>query len=611
LIEKSALTSANIFISIIMNSCDLRSLSSCFFAVIFLAVIPVFAQSPPNPNALKQVDSDVVHRDTLWNSYRIEQEIKQFRNQPAGVVISTPQLPPELLDEKSDQKILKINNVIFFPQPATVKSEELHAIAQKYINREKVSIRDLYLMLTEIDSLFDARRVVGRAVLPIQNIENGVVRIQIVEGKIGEKIIEEKRQAIPIIDHYRVKDGLVEEETLFGKYFVKKHFQMQTGNILNLKKLEEDILQFNRKYRTQLLAVLEPGGDTGESNLKLTAVSPQMLSAGYFLDNSGRNTSGKIRNGMFMQTQSVLGLDEMIYFSFDKTDGTEYVSIFADAPITKFGTYAEFSVGYGTPETLYGDFAALKINGMSRRYRPGFRQSLINSKKRKIDLSFAVENYFSETRFDTQTNYGEDLTGYTIGISDIRRFDKFILAGSMSYQTGNAGIKSWNGIAFDKRSQKYHILNSSLTGVWYPNKKWTLVAKLNGQWALSDLAQSRVYQIGGMATIRGVQEGLMSAESGYLLNLEARRLLHQCKQCRLDVFSFFDHGGVFNRVRPAGIKSADYLSSIGVGFSFSLNRYFSFSGGYGEPLWIDESHKAEYLKTLKHGNAYFTLQATF
>ncbi|MDR0609497.1 MAG: hypothetical protein LBG58_05260 [Planctomycetaceae bacterium] len=573
----------------------------------FLTTTPLIAQTLPT-----STDAETIHRDNLWNNYRIEQEIRQFRNQPTGIAISTPQLPPQLLDEKSDQKILKLNDVLFFPLPKSIALEELQAIAQKYIRQEKVSIRDLYQMLTEIDALFDARHIVGRAVLPVQNIENGVVHVQIIEGKIEKTIIEEKRQAIPFIDHYRNKDGFVEEKTPFGKHFIKKHFPIPKDKTLNLKELENEILKFNRKYRTQLIAELEPGDEIGGSNLKLTAVVPQMLSGGYFLDNSGRNTSGKIRNGAFILTQSVLGMDEMVYCSFDKTEGTEYISLFAEVPITRFGTYAELSANYGTPETLYGDFAALNINGMSRRYRPALRQTLFNSKNRKTDLSLAVESYVSETRFDTQINYAEKLTAYNLGISDIRRTKKSVFASSLSLQMGNAGIKSFDGNVLSPYFYRhYYLLNASLTSVLYPNKKWTFIGKLNGQWALSDLVQSRIYQIGGMATVRGVREGLMSAESGYLLNLEARRMLYQYKQNRLEVFGFFDHGGVFNRTHPANIESADYLSSLGLGITFNWNKYFSFTAGYGKPQWIKASHKEEYRKALKNGNGYFALQATF
>ncbi|MDR1268492.1 MAG: hypothetical protein LBK82_03100 [Planctomycetaceae bacterium] len=156
--------------------CPIRS--SIILWLLFFATVPLVAQTLPTPT-----DAETVHRDNLWNNYRIEQEIRQFRNQPTGVTISTPQLPPQLLDEKSDQKVLTLNDVIFFPLPKSIALEELQAIAQKYIRLEKISIRDLYQMLTEIDALFDTRHIVGRAVWPVQNIENGVVRIQIIEGK--------------------------------------------------------------------------------------------------------------------------------------------------------------------------------------------------------------------------------------------------------------------------------------------------------------------------------------------------------------------------------------------------------------------------------------------
>ena len=48
---------------------------------------------------------------------------------------------------------------------------------ERYTSEEKISLRDLYEMLTEIDKLFDERNVLGRAVLPAQEVEDGIVRV--------------------------------------------------------------------------------------------------------------------------------------------------------------------------------------------------------------------------------------------------------------------------------------------------------------------------------------------------------------------------------------------------------------------------------------------------
>ena len=179
--------------------------------------------------------------------------------------------------------------------------------------------------------------------------------------------------------------------------------------------------------------------------------------------------------------------------------------------------------------------------------------------------------------------------------------------------------------------------------VWYPNTKWTLILRGNGNAALSDLPQSQVFQIGGMATVRGTPEGMMSGESGYLMVAEARRLVwggcgsksccsdngyddESCssmrrkslseyfrydwkKHSRAEIFTFIDHGGVFHR-NPEW-HSSDFLTSIGVGGTVNLGRHCSLSGGYGQPIFRDGAQLENQRNQLRDGNAFFTAKVMF
>ncbi len=576
-----------------------------FFAMtcVFALCAGLHAQGPATPG------SEAVHHENLWNNYRIEQEIRQFHEQPSGTTISSPQLPPPLLDDKSDEKVFQLNEVVFDQLPRSISKHELDAIADRYIAMGQVSLRDLYTILTEIDVLFDARHVVGRAVLPVQDVENGVLHIQIVEGRVGRVTVAHKRQPLPIFER---QNELVSIRRPFADRFVRKNFYFPQGSVLNTKTLEEEILKFNRKYRTQLLAELEPGEMLGSSNLKLTALAPQPVSGGYYVDNSGRESSGKIRNGAFVQLQDILGADESFFASYDETAGTSYLTMFGEAPVTSFGTSLEMSYDYGAPQTIYGPFADLNITGTSRRYRPGVRQLIFNSENRKTDLSLLVENYESHTWFDGFLNYHEKLTGYTIGLSDLYRTKYSVQYFSFGWQLGNSGYMTGNLPPDDYRYDHFHILQSSWTKIWYPNKCWTFLAKANGQWALTPLTQSRIFQIGGMATVRGIAEGLMTGDSGYYLNFEGRRHLFDVgNKGRIEAFGFFDQGGVFHRDQPVSTSPSDFLFSIGAGLNMTWSRYVTATVGYGEPLFTAESHKDEYREKLRHGNAYFTVRVQY
>ena len=248
---------------------------------------------------------------------------------------------------------------------------------------------------------------------------------------------------------------------------------------------------------------------------------------------------------------------------------------------------------------------------MSKRYRPAIRQLVHNTKEQKTDVSFQLESFNSDSRFDDIVNYREEVTCFTFGISDIYRKEKTVRFFSMSVQTGCAGVGS-NPIWDDFTYSDYSLLQGGLTKVWYPDENWTYLAKFNGQYGFHRLSQSRVFQIGGMATVRGTPEGLMTGDSGYVASFEARRRLTEGHhKVGVEAFGFFDHGGVFNRVYPVDDHPSDFLFSIGTGFNINWSRYVTSTIGYGQPLFTAESHREQYREKLRHGNAYFTVRAQF
>jgi len=569
-----------------------------------------FAQSPQS-----DADAEAVHRGQLWERYRIERQIQQSQQPQPGVQISSPQLyppRPTLPDEQVTARIFKLNQVVFDNLPASISPEELQEIADRYIFREGVSIQDIYELVGEIDSLFDARHVIGRAVIPVQDVAGGVLRIQIIEAKIGAIKIEGKRQKYPFID--RKEEILVPAWRPFREFFVRRQIRSSPGEPLSVKKLEEEVLRYDRLFRSQLLVELEPGEEMGTSNLKLTVIEPQPITVGVFADNSGRETSGEYRMGTFFQLQSLLGLDEQVFLSFDKTRGNTSWFVAGEMPITPWGTSVEMSFNRGEPKTISGPYEILNITGLSERYRLGLRQNMMNSPKHKIDAVASVETYKSTTWFDKIPNYKEKLTGYTLGMDGIHYYEKSSLFSSLSFMTGRAGVAT--RVAFGDESFAYanfSLFRGSLAHVWnFFGTDWTWVGRLNGQWALTDLPQSQYFQIGGMATVRGAPEALMSAESGYVASGEVRyQILTTPGSGRLDVFGFLDHGGIFYRESPPGMRSDGYLASVGAGLTFMMGRHLAATVGYGQPIFKEMSNQDRFKEELNSGKVFFTVRLQF
>ncbi|GHT38944.1 hypothetical protein FACS189427_13200 [Planctomycetales bacterium] len=156
--------------------------------------------------------------------------------------------------------------------------------------------------------------------------------------------------------------------------------------------------------------------------------------------------------------------------------------------------------------------------------------------------------------------------------------------------------------------------------------------RVNGSASLTDIPQSQQFQIGGQATVRGHDEGLLNGDSGILVTAEARynfwnnsRLHYNpynpifskqnlkrelCEGSRADVFLFFDNGGVFYRIHPADSGSYDNLASIGTGTLLTLGKHFSAILGYGQPIFTDGASE-QYRSTMRHGNFFMNVRSMF
>jgi hemolysin activation/secretion protein len=565
-----------------------------------------FAQESVSP-AQDQTASESIRVQQSIERYRIEQKIQQATAPLPKFKVTSPQPPPPDIEGKSREEIFKLNDVIFEPEPKGVKLDKLQAIAADYINKGKVSIYDLYEMVIRIDALFDEKHILGRAGLPVQDVENGTVKVEIIEGRESDRNITTVAPSyFGMGNTFFSRDNdkaKVLSHRAFGEYFVRHQFRFSDKSSSNIQKLENEMLRYNRTFNSWISAKLEPGDENGEVTLNLTRSLPQLLSGGY-----------------------------------DKTEGTSSLSMRGDIPISPFGTSFEMSYYHGVPKTISGPFAALLINGDSKQYRPGLRQILVNEEKHRLDAALHYEDYDSRTYFDKALNYAEKHDAWTIGLEYSGQ--QHVSTAGFSFITGHAKtlaipspdyadsdfkllkmslMKVWSATEksdtdVPKSNKKcFQLCTKLISAVWSPGKS-TLILRGNAGVALSDLPQSQFFQIGGMSTVRGTPEALVSGDTGYLSVAEYRRLIWSAKGNKsyfsgsdVQVFAFFDHGGVFGRDNP------DFLSSFGGGGKMRIGRNFYLTALYGIPVLTDKASEIykDQLKPWSLKNLSFSFGVSF
>src|SRR5580658_8262351 len=117
-----------------------------------------------------------------------------------------------------------------------------------------------------------------RAIIPAQNIRDGVVRIQIIEARYGE---------IALDNHSRVVDPLL-QATLAP---------LQSGHAISDAPLNHALLLLADIPGVALVATLMPGEMVGTSDLQVQTAATPAVTGNVALDNDGNRYTGRVRLG--------------------------------------------------------------------------------------------------------------------------------------------------------------------------------------------------------------------------------------------------------------------------------------------------------------------------
>src|SRR5690606_36690362 len=133
-------------------------------------------------------------------------------------------------------------------------------------------VDELYAMVAELDALYEAKGYVGRAVLPPQTIADGVVEVQLIEGRIHQIVVSGN-------DRTRTE-------------FITKRLGLAPGDFVDLNKMAYGLAVFKTTYVVALLVELQPGAEFGTTHYVVSAQEPMNDRFTFRIDNGGRSLTG-------------------------------------------------------------------------------------------------------------------------------------------------------------------------------------------------------------------------------------------------------------------------------------------------------------------------------
>ena len=515
----------------------------------------------PAPGAEAAADSAIQSLDKdLLERYLKEEKLKKLA--PEKPVISLPE-QGKAMSGASDVKNIKVNR--FEVNPSEIlESTAIKAVLEPYENKQ-VSLKDLFDAVNALNVLYETKGAkTSRAILPPQDVKDGIVKIRLIEARVSE-----------------VK---VSATTYVNKNFVSDRIKQKSGDLVSVAKLETDLIRYNALYESKLSASIAAGAKVGTTDISIEVKEPKPFQFVTFADNAGRDTVGIGRIGAIFTGKNLVGDNDNLQVVVTGSEGTKSFGMTYSIPITNDDMRLETSFNAGAIEIIEGPFVPLNITGSSRDVTVGIAQPFSVNINRQWTAYGRLSARNSVSEFDGYVQQDTDLKVISVGVSGEAHYDDY--AWSLDNNL-NFGTKELGG----EEAFTYYRANASFMEQVSP--KTTMLARAGLQYSASEIVPSgEQFQIGGLNTVRGFSEGLLSGRNGYFTSLEMRHVLINSAPTEetnnlahsVQGLVFFDHGGAFPYIPGQSITKDDYLTSAGVGLIVDIGTRFNARVSVGYPM---------------------------
>lgn len=473
--------------------------------------------------------------------------------------------------------------------------EEIEPIITKYAGKN-LFISDIQQMIDELNNLYAQKGfVTAKAYLPEQQVQNGAIFVDLIESRIG---------SVTIKDNKWTKSN-----------YISDRIPQEQGQLFDIVKLEQDVLDFNRYNEgIKLSANLKAGQAAGTTDIELSADESFPFHIIGMMDNMGRKTTGSLRGGPMLVADSLFGYRDRMALGSYFSRGA--VSPFFDynIPVNKY----DGRVGFGYSGTM-----ATVMSGLYRDWGLKSRShvySLYYTQPIKRTPGFELKGYGSLNykRARTTANILEpyihdgllskdEVTSVDIGLNMRKDTARGIwyLNQDLSYAAPLFDDDS-NYIKYSGSMLRLHDFSHGVIGQVRANYQ---VIPNNRYIPYLDQ-----FMTGGLATVRGYSEGTLMGKNGYLTSAElifpflpreitsprsGEKIPFIGKYVKGAVFA--DHAGVFPQA-GTGYDGSYFLASVGMGLRVQLPGDLSARLYWGYPL-VNNAYEYD----RKYGRFHFEL----
>lgn len=490
-----------------------------------------------------------------------------------------------------------------------IPDQDLSELTVPLIGR-RVSLGELRETARAITRWYRRRGyVTSRAFIPAQSVEEGRVRIRVLEGKVGSLTIEGNRY--------------------FSKEVLLRHVKVRSGEIFQLQRLERSLSRLNAHPDRKVTSVLVKGARPETTDLIFRVTDRKPIHASYGIDTLGTKATGEFRHHWVGVHGNLTGQGDqgVIRGMVTEFNGLRGGTASYLRPLGSSGLTGTLDVS-GVKSNVGGDLKSLLARGDAVTVSPGLiipwfeRQRVMAPEESegfqlpwagRADWEVEVATGFDfkriRTYLDEVNQSKDDLRVARFGMNLLEKdtHGRSLFIHEIRWGIGDfLGASHPEDPAASRLKTGGSFLRWVINGIRIQPGPWgtSLLVRGSAQLTTDRLVPAEQFRLGGFDTVRGYPEGEFLADSGFQGTLELRAglerllperggrnsLINRIRRSFLLV-GFWDYAEGFIR-DPTPSEDADArLSGVGCGFRLRPTQESSLQLDLGWPLGDRDSEK--------------------
>ncbi|MCP4117366.1 MAG: ShlB/FhaC/HecB family hemolysin secretion/activation protein [Desulfobacteraceae bacterium] len=496
------------------------------------------------------------------------------------LAFSLPRIDPlhgnlSAMDSLFVNKIVLSGNTVF-------SDAELGKVTGAYENRAVSAemLQSLRLALTRM--YVDQGYVNSGVVIPDQRIKEGVVRLSVIEGKLG---------GTSITGNHMLRDGYIKDRLdraiLTGDTPLNV-FVLQR----NLKLLKDD------PHINVLHGRVVPGKRKGEAFLHLEVEESPRHSVVLDLNNHGSPGTGSTGGELSMNYRSLLGMGDDLYAAYLKTEGVDSCRLKYTLPVNRLQTSLTAEIDRSRTRVVAEPFSFLDITGESGGESLFLNHPFYRSLSTDFSAGLKIERRFSRTFYQGRDfSHGDgavDGESRVLVLRFIQQWRHRTLDQAAGFDSTFSFGVDGPGATFSGKEPDARFFS------WFGQFQWIkrlsfadsqVSVRLLAQLADDPLLSMEKFVMGGARTVRGYREDSLSGDQGAAASLEWQVPVGRFRipgistastDGILSIVPFFDWAIADNRKK--GADDPGNLCSVGIGARWKAGKRLHAEVFWGKPL---------------------------